>query len=102
GVAIQEPDEADEEYRALVVERLAERDEALLATYVDSGSVPWTLLRRSIATQSRRGDIHPVFMGSAGTGVGVEALLAAIPVYLPEAIGDPDAQLRGRVFKIER
>ncbi|MEA2673602.1 MAG: ribosomal protection tetracycline resistance protein [Chloroflexota bacterium] len=95
------PDE-DEAYRTLVVERLAERDEALLAAYVDSGSVPWPRLRRSLAEQSRRGEIHPVFMGSAATGDGVDTLLAAIPGHLPEAAGDPDAQLRGRVFKIER
>jgi ribosomal protection tetracycline resistance protein len=102
GVAILEPDAGDEAYRTLVVERLAERDEALLAAYVQSGSVPWTRLRRSLAEQARSGAIHPVFMGSAATGVGVDALLSSIPELLPEAAGDPDAQLRGRVFKIER
>jgi ribosomal protection tetracycline resistance protein len=102
GVTILEPDEEDEAYRALVVERLAERDDALLVEYVEAGSVPWSRLRRSFADQSRRGEIHPLFMGSAVTGVGVDALLAAIPELLPEAAGDPDAELRGRVFKIER
>jgi ribosomal protection tetracycline resistance protein len=101
-VAILEPNPGDEDYRALVVERLAERDEALLAAYVESGPPPWPRLRRSLAKQSRRGEIHPVFMGSAVTGVGVGALLSAIPELLPEAAGDPDAELRGRVFKIER
>ena len=92
----------DESYRTLVVERLAERDEALLAAYVEAGVVPWTRLRRAIAEQSRRGEIHPVFMGSAATGDGVDTLLSAIQGHLPEAAGDPAAQLRGRVFKIER
>jgi ribosomal protection tetracycline resistance protein len=101
-VAVIELDDRDEAYRSLLVERLAERDEALLAAYVETGSVPWTRLRHSLAEQSRRGLIHPAFMGSAATGVGVGELLAAIPALLPAATGDPDAELRGRVFKIER
>lgn len=94
--------EEGEAYRALMIERLSERDDAVLAAYVASGSVPWTRLRRSLAEQSRLGAIHPVFMGSAATGVGVDALLSAIPEHLPVAVGDPGVQLRGRVFKIER
>jgi ribosomal protection tetracycline resistance protein len=101
-VAVVAPDDSDEAYRALVVERLAERDDALLAAYVEAGSPPWARLRRALAEQSRRGKIHPVFMGSAATGVGVAELLAAIPAMLQEAAGDPDAEVRGRVFKIER
>ena len=34
-------------------------------------------------------------MGSAPTGVGVDALLSAIPELLPEAAGDPDARAAG-------
>ena len=101
-VAVLEPDEDDDAHRSLLVERLAERDDALLAEYVEAGSVPWPHLRRSLAEQSRRGAVHPVFMGSAATGIGVDALMAAIPELLPEAAGDPDAEVRGRVFKIER
>ncbi|HEY8239242.1 MAG TPA: GTP-binding protein, partial [Candidatus Limnocylindrales bacterium] len=101
-VTIVEPAETDETYRGLLVERLAERDESLLTAYVETGSVPWPRLRRALADQSRRGVIHPVFMGSAATGVGVEELLAAIPDLLPAATGDPEADVRGRVFKIER
>jgi len=41
-------------------------------------------------------------MGSAATGVGVDDVLAAIPELLPAAGGDAEADLRGRVFKIER
>jgi ribosomal protection tetracycline resistance protein len=101
-VRVVDIDERDDAGRALVVERLAERDESLLATYVESGSVPWLRLRAAIATQSRAGAIHPVFMGAAATGLGVPELLAAIPTLLPEAQGDHEAALRGRVFKIER
>ena len=102
GVTIETTDDADEAVRGLIVERLAERDESLLTTYVETGSVPWPRLRGAIAEQSRVGAIHPVFMGSAAGGQGVADLLEAIPALLPEASGDPEAELRGRVFKIER
>jgi ribosomal protection tetracycline resistance protein len=101
-VSIEALDEADDARRALVVERLAEHDESLLTTYVETGSVPWPRLRRAIAHQSRAGNVHPVFLGSAIGGQGVADLLAAVPELLPQATGDPDADLRGRVFKIER
>ena len=101
-VSIEPPDEADDTLRGLVVERLAERDESLLTTYVETGTVPWPRLARAIADQSRSGRIHPAFLGSAAAGQGVADILAAIPDFLPEAPGDADAALRGRVFKIER
>jgi ribosomal protection tetracycline resistance protein len=101
-VSIRAPDPTDERYRGLVVERLAEHDERLLSTYVETGSVPWPRLEDAIAGQSRAGWMHPVFLGSAIVGQGVADILAAIPRLLPEARGDADAGLSGRVFKIER
>ena len=101
-VSIERPDEADDAYRGMVVERLAEHDESLLTTYVETGSVPWPRLREAVMTQSRAAKIHPAFLGSAIGGQGVEDVLAAIPELLPEATGDPEAELRGRVFKIAR
>ena len=101
-VSVRRPDAGDPQWREAVAERLAERDERLLAAFVDDGAISWPSLQRSIAAQSRAGEVHPALMGSAATGVGVEIVLAAIPELLPEAAGDPDAALRGRVFKIER
>src|SRR5215217_7382295 len=101
-VAIIPVDESDDRYTADAIERLADRDDALLASYVEHGSVPWPRLHRAIAAQSRAAQIHPVFMGSAAGGHGVRDVLDAIPQLLPEARGDADAPLRGRVFKIER
>ena len=101
-VSIGLHDETDDAYRGMVVERLAEQDESLLNTYVETGSVPWPRLRRAIADQSQAGRIHPVFLGSAIGGQGVPDLLASIAELLPAASGDADAELRGRIFKIER
>ena len=47
--------------------------------------VPAARLRAALAAQSRAGLVHPVFLGSARTGEGVDALLAALPELLPTA-----------------
>ena len=101
-VAVRRAERGDVAWRETVVERLAERDEGLLAAFVEDGAVPWPRIERTLAAQSRAGEVHPALMGSAATGVGVGIVLGAIPELLPEAVGDPAAELRGRVFKIER
>ncbi len=86
-----------------LLERLAEHDDELLAAYVeDPGAVTHSCLRRSLAAQTRRLAVHPVYFGSAITGAGVDALMAGIAELLPAPAGDATAPVSGRVFKIER
>jgi len=59
-------------------------------------------LRRELAAQTSRGDVHPVFFGSALTGAGVDALMSGIAELLPAAGRDAGGPVSGRVFKIER
>jgi ribosomal protection tetracycline resistance protein len=88
--------------RASLAERLAERDDAVLTKWVDRGDVPYEELRATLARQSRAGLVHPVFLGSAITGSGVDAVLGAIPELLPVAQGDANRDVAARAFKIER
>ncbi|MEU1011641.1 translation factor GTPase family protein [Streptomyces sp. NPDC005890] len=83
------------------LEALADRDDGLLAAYLDGG-VPADRLRRALAAQTRSASVHPVYFGSAITGAGVPELIAGIERLLPTAAGDPDGPLSGTVFKIER
>ena len=92
----------DARFRTRLVELLAERDDAILASFVEDGGVPYARLREALAAQTRRALVHPVLFGSALTGAGVEPLLAAIPELLPAAAGDDDGPPAGAVFKIER
>jgi ribosomal protection tetracycline resistance protein len=92
----------DASFRRAVTEVLAERDDAMLAAFVDDGAVPYARLRSLLANQTARAQVHPVFFGSAITGAGVEALLAGIGELLPAASGDPDGPVSARVFKVER
>ncbi|MEV0644057.1 translation factor GTPase family protein [Phytomonospora sp. NPDC050363] len=82
-------------------EPLADNDDSFLAAYLD-GDLPAARVRAELAAQTARAAVHPVYTGSAITGAGIEALTAGIRELLPGAQGDPDAEVSGTVFKIER
>ena len=81
---------------------LAERDEGLLADYLDDRNVPFDRLYWHLARQIAQGLICPVFGGSALTGSGVSALASGIQELLPSSSEDRDGIFIGRVFEIER
>ncbi|WP_435876994.1 GTP-binding protein [Streptomyces acidicola] len=86
-----------------LLELLAEHDDGLLAAYVDDeATVPYDRLRTELATQTGQALVHPVFFGSAVTGVGIGELIAGVRQLLPCAEGDADGPLSGTVFKVER
>jgi len=78
---------------------LAERDDALLAAFVEERPAdPWPALRR----QTREADVHPVYFGSAITGAGVPELITGVTALLPPASDRADDEPSGTVFKVER
>jgi ribosomal protection tetracycline resistance protein len=94
---------SDGAFAAALVSALAERDDALLAAYVDDeASVSYRRLRDELAAQTKRALMHPVFFGSAITGAGVGSLMSGIAELLPAAEGDVDGPVSGTVFKVER
>jgi ribosomal protection tetracycline resistance protein len=97
------PGADDAAFTAGLTELLVEHSDGLLATYVDNeAGVPYDQLRAELAGQTRRGQVYPVFFGSAITGAGVAPLTAGVAELLPASDGDPDGPLSGRIFKIER
>jgi ribosomal protection tetracycline resistance protein len=89
--------------RTAVIEALAEHDEAILDAYLrDDPSLSAEQLRDAVSIQTQKALIHPVFLGSAARGIGIDALMAGIETFLVGEHGDPDAPVAGRVFKIER
>jgi ribosomal protection tetracycline resistance protein len=93
----------DATFRARLAEVLAERDEGIMAAYVeDESHLPYQVLRDALATQTQQALVHPVFFGSAVTGAGVESLTTGIGELLPLSAGDSDGPVSGTVFKIER
>jgi ribosomal protection tetracycline resistance protein len=93
----------DPAFSAALTELLAERDEGILAAYVqDADAVLHPRLRKLLVEQTGRAQVHPVFFGSAINGAGVDALMAGIAELLPAVGGDSEGAASGRVFKIER
>jgi ribosomal protection tetracycline resistance protein len=103
GACFEPARDDDPAHRSALIEALAEADDAVLRDYVrDETSLSTARLRELLAAQTRRGLVQPVFFGSAIGGAGVEELTGAIAGLLPGSDGDPDADVTGRVFKIER
>jgi ribosomal protection tetracycline resistance protein len=95
------PDERG--FTSSLADVLADHDDAILAAYVDRGTVlSYARLRRELAAQTGRALVHPVFYGSAITGAGVDALSAGIAELLPCAPDDIDGEVSGTVFKVNR
>jgi ribosomal protection tetracycline resistance protein len=94
------PMRADDQ--AKLAEVLADRDDSLLAAYVEGDGLPYRRLRAELAAQTGRALVHPVFVGSAKTGEGIDDLMAAIAELLPASAGDAEGSASGSVFKIER
>lgn len=91
-----------EGFQAELLDLLAQRDDGLLAAYVEHGRIGPGRLRRALRTQSGRAQVHPVFFGSAITGAGVGELISALTRLLPTAEGDAEGPLSGTVFKVDR
>jgi ribosomal protection tetracycline resistance protein len=95
--------DADGVFMSRLVDALAEHDDALLAAYVDDETrVSSRLLHDTLAAQTKRALVHPVFFGSAITGAGVDFLTAGLTELLPATDGGAGGRVSGMVFKIER
>jgi ribosomal protection tetracycline resistance protein len=93
----------DAAFRARLAEALAEHDDRILAAYVeDEARTPYPQLVTELSSQTREVLVHPVYVGSALTGAGVESLAAGIEELLPSSNGDSEGPPSGLVFKIER
>ncbi|HEY3562498.1 MAG TPA: translation factor GTPase family protein [Kribbella sp.] len=85
--------------RAGVGEILAERNDSFLESYLEDETVDHAAeLRAQVANAA----VHPVYFGSAMTGVGIPEVIDGIRTWLPRASGSPADELRARVFKVER
>ncbi len=87
--------------RNQLLERAAEKDEALLEAWVEGRSVSNADLRAAMARLSRAGILFPVLYGAAAKGLGVEQLLDAVVDFLPHPRGTAQGPVSGLVFKLE-
>lgn len=78
-----------EEYRAKLVEAIAENDERLLDLFVEGKDIPIDDLKRVLRKATIANHIVPVLCGSALKNKGVQFMLDAVNDYLPNPLEVP-------------
>lgn len=71
------------EAREKLVENLAEKNDAVMDSFVSSEHVPASLLQSAVSDAVRSGEATAVLCGAALRNIGVQPLLDAIVSYLP-------------------
>jgi elongation factor G len=72
-----------EEQREVLVEKVAETDDALMEKYLEGTPISPQELRQALRAATLRGELVPVLCGSALRNKGVQPVLDAIVDYLP-------------------
>ena len=79
-----------EKYRAQLVERVAEADEAMTAKYLNGQELTVEEIKKCIRAMLLKDDIYPVLCGSALQNIGVQMMLDAVVDYLPSPLDVPE------------
>ena len=81
-------DEA-KKYRAELIERIVENDDAAMSSYLEGKEVPLADLKKILRKAVIANKIFPVYTGSALKNKGVQLVLDAVVDYLPSPIDLP-------------
>lgn len=79
-----------EEYRAIMVEAIAELDEELTMKYLEGEEISVDELKAALRKGVISTAINPVFCGSAYRNKGIQLLLDAVVDYMPAPVDVPD------------
>jgi elongation factor G len=85
----RELEEAAQENRDILVEKIAENDDDLMEKYVGEEEITEEEIRRAVRAATLRLQITPVFCGAAYRNRGVQPLLDGIVDYLPSPLDRP-------------
>ena len=81
-----------EEYRAILVEKVAEHDDALMGKFLEETEITNDELKAGIRKATIATEIYPVMCGTALQNIGVQILLTAACMYLPSPMDLPAIQ----------
>jgi elongation factor G len=73
-------------HRNLMIEMAVEQDEDLMMKYLDGAELTETEIKSAIRKGTIKGDIFPVFAGSALKNIGVQPVLDGVVDYLPSPL----------------
>jgi elongation factor G len=77
------------EYKALLVEKVAELDDELMEKFLEGKEITVAELKKTIRKGTIECKLHPIFCGSALKNKGVQPLLDAVCEYLPSPLDVP-------------
>ena len=81
--------EKAEEYRAKLVETVAEADEALMEKFFEGEELTTDEIKAGIRKLTIAGELYPVLCGSSFKNRGVQPMLDAVVAYLPNPLDVP-------------
>ena len=81
-----------DEYRAELLENVAETDEALLEKYLEEGDLDEKDIKAGLRKLTTTGEAFPILCGSAYKDKGVQPMLDAVVDYLPTPLDVPDVE----------
>ncbi len=76
-------------YRAELVEKIAEQDDALMTSYLEGKEISLEDLKKTLRKATLDNKIFPVFTGSALKNKGVQLVLDGVVDYLPSPLDIP-------------
>ncbi|MGW9403243.1 elongation factor G [Arthrobacter sp. NPDC055585] len=82
--------EKAEEYRAKLVETVAEASEELMEKYLEGEELTLEELKAGIRKMTVNSEVYPVLCGSAFKNRGVQPMLDAVVAYLPSPLDVPN------------
>ncbi|MBI4427023.1 MAG: elongation factor G [Candidatus Magasanikbacteria bacterium] len=78
------------EYRAKLLEKAAEADEATMNKYLEKNDLSADEVRQAIRKLVLTDEMYPVFAGSALQNIGVQRVLDGVVYFLPSPLDVPD------------
>ena len=78
------------EFRAMLIEKVAEADDAMLERFLNGDEFTPEEIKAGIRKLTIKAKLYPVFCGSALGNVGVQKLLDGVTAYLPSPQDTPD------------
>ncbi|OGH71210.1 MAG: translation elongation factor G [Candidatus Magasanikbacteria bacterium RIFCSPLOWO2_12_FULL_43_12] len=79
-----------QQYRAKLLEKVAEADEATMNKYLEKNDLTSDEIRRAIRKLVLTDEMYPVFTGSALQNIGVQRVLDGVVYFLPSPLDVPD------------
>ncbi|GIW69532.1 MAG: elongation factor G [Patescibacteria group bacterium] len=81
-----------EEYRSVLVEKIAESDDFLIEKYLNGEEITADELKMGMRKLVIQAKIYPVFCGASLSNIGIQKLLDGVVEYLPSPKDKPETQ----------